>query len=92
MTFKILPYIKGTYCPDKFGKRDPDGTPFITKPTGKTCPGLFPDVFGINSFINGIFGNKTRGKITIYLGQGAGPRTFSAFNAMKDLKIFNKLV
>jgi hypothetical protein len=92
VALEILPCIKWAYGPNEFCKRDPHRTAFITEATSKTCPGIFPDVFGINSLFNGIFCDKTRGKIPVHLGQGAGSSTFAAFNAMKDLKFFYKLV
>jgi len=87
MTFEIFCYEKRTYRPNEFGKRDANGTPFITKSTGKTCPGFLFDIFTVKPFFNNVFGHKARRKVPVHLGQGAGSCTFSAFNAMEYLKL-----
>jgi len=90
MTFEIFCYEERTYRPNKFGKRDTNGTPLITKPTGKACPDLLFDIFTVKPFFNGVFGYKAWRKIPVHLGQGAGTCTFPAFNAMEYLKLFYK--
>jgi len=90
MTFEVFCYKKKTYRPNEFGKRDANGTPFITKPTGKACPGFLLDIFTVKPFFNDVFGHKARRKIPVHLGQGAGSCTFSAFNAMENLKLLYK--
>ena len=88
--FRIPPHVKRAYRPNELGKGNPHGTAFIAEATGKTGPGLFPDVVGIKPFLDGIFGNETRRKIAVYLGQRTGARAFSAVNAVKDLKVFDE--
>jgi hypothetical protein len=90
MTFEVLCYEKRTYRPNEFGKRDTNGTPFITKPTGKACPSLLFDIFTVKPFFDDVFCHKARRKIPVHLGQGAGARTFPAFNAMEDLELLYK--
>jgi hypothetical protein len=70
------------------GKRDPNRATFVTEAAGKTKPGLFADVGGINPFFNGMFGHKTRREFQVDLGQRAGPCALSTFHAMEDLKFF----
>ena len=88
----LLPDIKGPYCPNEVGKRDPNRATFVTKAACKTKPGLFANVRGIHPFFNGMFGHETRREFKVHLGQRAVPCALPAFHAMKDLKFFNKSI
>jgi hypothetical protein len=92
MTFKILSYVKGTYAPNEFCKRDALGATFVTQATGKTGPGLLPDIGRVGPFFNSPFGHKTRRKIPVHLSQGTGSRAFPALHTMENLIFLNKLV